>query len=150
VQPLAVRDLLLPPLDLLRGHPRRVVPAFQLPPVQRAAVRDLVTPRTLVEVAVGGELEAPGAPAVLAVELGLEDGHDEAGHLVGGGQRLAAGLSVGDLALDRHDVLAQEGNALLHVIVGDAPRLEKEDEAAGGGLRRTDLVEALRETGTCR
>jgi hypothetical protein len=47
------------------------VPAFQLPPVQRAAVRYFVTPRALVEVAVGGELEAPGAPAVLTAELGL-------------------------------------------------------------------------------
>ena len=42
----------------------------------------MVAARALVEVAVGGELEAVGAPAVLALELGLEHGHDEEGHLV--------------------------------------------------------------------
>jgi hypothetical protein len=50
-----------------------------------------------------------------------EDGHEEAGHLSLGGQGLAAGLSGGDLAAGRHAVIAQGGNVLLHVVVGDAP-----------------------------
>ena len=41
--------------------------------------------------------------------------------------------------------LAQPDNALNDLLKGNAPRLEQEDEAAGGNLRRADLVEGLHE-----
>ena len=91
---------------------------------------------------VGGELEAMGTPAKVAAGLGGEDdGKDEAGHFVGGVQGLAADLGVVNHARGRH-AAAQEGNTLRQALGGDAPRLEHEDEDAGGIVapHRSDLV----------
>ena len=74
------------------------------------------------------------APAKVAAGLGGEDGEDEEGHPLDGQQGLAADLGVGMRVRSQAILSARSW--------GDAPRLEHEDEDAGGivDLHRADLV----------
>jgi hypothetical protein len=80
-----------------------------------------------------------------------QDGEDQAGHLVGGLQGLAADLGVVNLA-PRWHALEQECNTLLQVVLGDAPRLEHDDESASGIVAppHADLVHGFHELGAGR
>jgi hypothetical protein len=83
-----------------------------------------------------------GTVTEVATGLGGEDGEDEAGHLLVVMPGLAADLGVVNHARGSGHQAAQEGNTLRQVVGGDAPRLEHEDEDAGGVFapRRADLV----------
>ena len=83
-------------------------------------IPDLFTSATSVEVHIGGQLEAVGAPAELTQEVGQEHGDHNAACLLLVVQGLAAGRSRVDLASCRH-LVAHPLNGLFHVVLREAP-----------------------------